>query len=234
MTDFFITSTRNPINIKLDESIKFKTKGKIALSKIAFYYSIPNVDVHNNVFKYNVSSREYQYVLPVGAYELVDIIKTLHDHVYSNIKVEGQYEIFTILPNAGTMKTTIEIFTRFFEIDFSVPNSIGSILGFSNKIGFGKHESENIINIQDSTTILVKCNVVSGGYYNGKYSQYIYQFTPSVPNGYILTEEPSNLTYYDVLYDKISELCITLTDQDQKLLNTRDEKINIVLKIMSE
>jgi hypothetical protein len=232
MTDFFITSTKNPIHVKLDESLKFKTKGKIALSKIAFYYSIPNVDVHNNVFKYKFASQEFQYVLPVGAYELVDIIKTLRDHVYSNIKVE--FESFTISANAGTMKTYIEIFTQDFEIDFSVPNSIGSIFGFTKKIGFGKHESENIINIQDSTTILVKCNVVSGGYYNGKYSQYIYQFTPSVPNGYILTEEPSNLTYYDVLYDKISEICITLTDQDQKVLNTRDEKINIVLKIMSE
>ena len=52
-----------------------------------------------------------------------------------------------------------------------VPNSIGSVLGFTNEIiGKGYNESPNIVNIIQVNSILVNLDIISGSYVNGSAS----------------------------------------------------------------
>ena len=54
----------------------------------------------------------------------------------------------TITANLSELKSIVHISNENYKIDFSVPNSIGSVLGFTNEIiGRGYNESPNIVNI---------------------------------------------------------------------------------------
>ena len=52
-----------------------------------------------------------------------------------------------------------------------------------------------------------------------------YSFFPDVSPGFKIIESPVNLVYLPLLTDTISNLNLSITDQDDNLLNLRDEKL---------
>ena len=98
----------------------------------------------------------------------------------------------TITANLSELKSIVHISRDFYKIDFSVPNSIGSVLGFTTEIvGKGYNESPNIVNIIQVNSILVNSDIISGSYVNGSASPTIYSFYPNVSPGYKIVERPS-------------------------------------------
>ena len=68
----------------------------------------------------------------------------------------------------------LQIF-QMYKVDFSVINSIGSVLGFDAKvIGQGYNESTNIVNIMQINSILVNIYIIMGSYVNGSQSPTLY------------------------------------------------------------
>jgi len=66
------------------------------------------------------------------------------------------------------LKSVLEI-SNDFQVDFSVQNSISSVLGFANQVyKAGIHESENLVSILSINSILVNVDVIGGSYVNGK------------------------------------------------------------------
>ena len=55
----------------------------------------------------------------------------------------------------------------------------------------------------------------------------IYSFFPMVSPGYKIIESPVNLVYLPITLDVIDSLGVSITDQDDNLLNLRDEKLKI-------
>ena len=52
-------------------------------------------------------------------------------------------------------------------------------------------------------------------------------FFPKVSPGYKIIESPVNLVYLPITLDTIDSLNVTITDQDDHLLNLRNEKLTI-------
>ena len=78
-----------------------------------------------------------------------------NDKVYIEISV-----------NTNTFKSEM-IIKDYFEVDFRRYNSINSFLGFHGKIyTSGFNESENMVNILTTNTILVNIDIISGSYVN--------------------------------------------------------------------
>ena len=146
-----------------------------------------------------------------------------HDHTADN-----PYYI-TITANLSELKSIVYISHDSYKIDFSVPNSIGSVLGFTTEIiSKGYDESPNIVNIIQVNSILVNLDIISGSYVNGSASTTIYSFYPNVSPGYKIVERPSpRLDYYPVTRSEINSMRVWLTDQNNDSIDLRGEQIMV-------
>jgi len=187
--------------IELDKTRKYE----MALVNLETYYSFPNIDSSNNIFRYSPgSSQQRQFVdirIPEGSYDLIDIAETIKISMKRNGHNGESIEI-----TANTLKNVMEISNDFI-VDFRLQRSIASVLGFAERAyKESLHESQNVVNILSINSILVNVDVIGGSYVNGKTQNTIYSFFPNVSPGYKFVESPRNLVYLPVILDKISKM----------------------------
>ena len=91
----------------------------------------------------------------------------------------------------------------------------------------GFHKSENVVNILSINSILVNIDIISGNYVNGTMENTIYSFFPKVSPRYKIIKLPVNLVYLPITLDTIDSLEVSIMDQDDHLLNLRNEKLTI-------
>ena len=220
-------NTRFNPKLELDE----KKKYEIALVNLETYYSFPNIDETNNTFVYspdNGNSWE-KIKIPEGSYEIDDI----NDAIQHEMKKRTHYDeinedyYINIAPNTNTLKSVL-ILEKGYQVDFNHQNSLAKMLGFTgNKYVEGFHESENVVDILRINSILVNIDIISGSYVNGTTKSTIYSFFPDVSPGYKIIESPVNLVYLPITLNTIDSLNVMITDQDDHLLNLRNEKLTI-------
>ena len=141
-------------------------------------------------------------------------------------EVNNDYYI-NISANSNTLKSVL-IIESGYQVDFNQPNNLSKVLGFTGtKYEEGFHESENVVNILSINSILVNIDIIGGSYVNGTTKSTIYSFFPKVSPGYKIIESPVNLVYLPITLDTIDSLNVTITDQDDHLLNLRNEKLTI-------
>ena len=148
-------------------------------------------------------------------------------------KKRGHYDsinedhYISISANSNTLKSVL-IIESGYQVDFNQPNNLSKVLGFTGtKYTERFHESENVVNILRINSILVNIDIISGSYVNGTTENTIYSFFPKVSPGYKIIETPVNLVYLPIIFDTIDSLNITITDQDDNLLNLRNEILTI-------
>jgi hypothetical protein len=122
------------------------------------------------------------------------------------------------------------------QIDFSIKNSLASILGFKNKI-YGERDylsgfiSERNININAVNSIKVLSNIANGSFNNGLQSRSIYEFFPYERSGTKIVESPTNLIYYKLNTEVLNTININLVDQENNPIHNFNEKITVVIHI---
>ena len=105
----------------------------------------------------------------------------------------------TIILTFPQTPTPVLILEEDYEVDFNHQNSIAKVFGFTiAKYTERFHESENVLHILSINSILVK-----------------------------IIELPDNLVYLAITLDVIDSLAVSITDQDDHLLNLRNEKLTI-------
>ena len=140
-------------------------------------------------------------------------------------EINNEYYI-NISANSNTLKSVL-IIESGYQVVFNQQNALSKVLGFTGtKYGEGFHESENV-NILMINSILVNIYMISGSYVNGATKNTIYSFFPKVSPGYKIIESPVNLVYLPLILDTIDNLNVSVTDQDDHLLNLRNEKLTI-------
>lgn len=209
--------------------IEFTGAPEVAL--LGFYgcNSIPNIDKSNNTFTLINTNNELlenniEIKVPEGTYELEDISKYLEERLQS-------YKIsFMLKANKNTLKSELKCSRQ---IDFSVENSIGGILGFHRKILDANkiHISDQVANINNLTSIKINCNAAYGAFDNGIPSHTVHEFNPGVAAGYRIVENPKNLIYYPLISNQLYSITVKITDQDDKAINFRGEPVTIRLHI---
>ena len=214
----------NP-KIELDRNKVYE----IALVNLETYYSFPNIDDSNNIFVYSHDQGQTwtKIKIPTGSYEIDDLNNTIR----FEMEKAGHYDevnndsYISIAANSNTLKSIL-IIEQGYQIDFNQQNNLSKVLGFTGKKYIeGFHESEKPVNILSINSILVNIDIIEGSYVNGKTKNTIYSFFPDVSPGFKIIESPINLVYLPLLTDTISNLNSSITDQDDNLLNLRDEKL---------
>ena len=220
-------NTRFNPKIELDRDKVYE----ISLVNLETYYSFPNIDETNNVFVYSPDNGNswVKITISEGNYEINDINGTIQHEM----KKRGHYDeinedyYINIAPNTNTLKSVL-ILEKGYQVDFNHQNSLAKILGFTGaKYTEGFHESENVVDILRINSILVNIDIISGSYVDGTAKSTIYSFFPKVSPGYKIIESPVNLVYLPITLDTIDSLNVTITDQDDHLLNLRNEKLTI-------
>ena len=204
---------------------------KIALVNLETYYSFPNIDESNNVFVYSPDNGNSWVEIKIRerSYKIDDINNTIQQE----LEKRGHYDpinedhYINISTNSNTLKSIL-ILEKDYQVDFNNQNSIAKVLGFTGtKYTEGFHKSENVVNILSINSILVNIDVTLGSYVNGTTKNTIYSFFPKVSPGYKIIESQVNLVYLPITLDIIDSLKVSITDQDDHLLNLRNEKLTI-------
>ena len=195
------------------------------------YYSFPNIDETNNVFVYSPDNgiSWVKIKIPVESYEIDDINNTIKHEM----EKRGHYDqvnedyFIDISANSNTLKSVL-ILEKDFQVGFNHQNSLTKVLGFTGtKYTEGFHESENVVNILSINSILVNIDIFAGSYVNGTTKNTIYSFFPKVSPGYKIIQSPINLVFLPITLDTIDKLELSVTDQDDHLLNLRNEKLTV-------
>lgn len=219
---FTLTGVSSTLTAEIFPSINL-TDGNYSIGLLSFqtYNSIPNVieDV-NNKFYYG----DEVISIPTGTYEISALANYLKTHMQSP-------DSLNLKANVNTLKVEL---TCTKPIYFNKEQSIGPLLGFTKEEilpPLVKHMSNNIVNIHSVNTISINCSIASGSYRNGKPMHSIYEFAPIVPPGYKLVHEPSPVIYFPTNVDILDNITITITDQDNKIVDFRKEIITIRLHL---
>lgn len=206
---------------------------RIALLRLEVYNSIPNVTKYNNCLEVTILTKTYKITVPVGTYEIEEISAAVGHQIKlkSNLTDDAE-DLFFIKANTNTLQTNI--YSKF-PVSFNVQNSIAPLFGIPKNTKMLPGErltSEKIADINPVDVIRVECNIATGSFLNGQSSHTIYEFNPSVPSGYKITEVPKNLIYLPLVNTQsISDVTIKFVDQNQKLVNFRGERSSVVLAI---
>lgn len=196
----------SPIELSPDK------KYSLGLVEFLTYNSIPNIDADKN--KFYVGNVEI--TIPLGAYDIVDIEKFL----------QKELTPVGITSSLKTNNNTLQALIKSSEsIDFTKSDSIGSWLGFSQKILEKniEHESDLPVNILKIQSIRIDCNIVGGSYLNDQKVHTIHQFFPRVNPGFKIIEVPLKIIYLPITVKSIDYLELRLVDQDGNLINFQEE-----------
>lgn len=205
---------------------------EVTLLDFTTYNSIPNIteDVNNkfHYYKKKRSSDGSQFMetvtLNTGSYEIESINEELQKKMgKENIEIKA---------NNSLLRT--EIKSRFY-IDFKQPKSLGMLLGFPPSTEILEpnktHIGPNTVNIIKVNTINIMCNIVQGSYKNGGNHHILHTFYPTVAPGFKIIEKPHNLVYLPLNTTSISDIEVSILDQDDNPVDFRGEDISLRLHI---
>ena len=226
-----VSGNQSSFNTLFNPKIELSKKKvyEIALVNLETFYSFPNIDDSNNIFVYSHDRGQTwtKIKIPTGSYEIGDLNQTIHFEMekVGHYDEVNQESYINIAANSNTLKSIL-IIGKDYQVDFNQPNNLSKVLGFTGKKYIeGFHESEKPVNILSINSIFVNIDIIDGSYVNGKTKNTIYSFFPDVAPGFKIIESPVNLVYLPILPYTIQNLNLSITDQDENLLNLRGEKL---------
>ena len=221
----FTTTFNPPLELDIEKNYE------ISLINSQMWYPWHNITSSNNRLFYTTNSRRSRQInISSGSYNIED----LNEEVKHLIEQNGDdKESITILPNYNTLKSRIEL-KNDYVIDFRVPNSINSVLGFDAVYLRGNqiHESQNIVNITNINSIQIHCSLIDGSYINGISSDLLYSVSPNVLPGYLIQVEPKQNIYVPIKnLSQIDSIRFSLKDQDNNYVNMNNERVTYYIHL---
>ena len=255
-----ITDTVNnsTFDIEFERGIDLNNK-HIALTSATLYFSWRNITRLNNKLSYIwIDNTEYFIVLPIGFYEVTDIVAYLqyvmgaNNHTMNNIET-GSITYFIDLVISNTLYS-IDILT--YPVPTSLPNGFSSSILFPNvaknpilKIPSGMNDilgynanfqtdaayeikiynSQKAPNVSPDSTVLIVCDQVQNPFSN---LGVLYAISPSVSIGSLIIDKPSYPIYSNLKSGFYNRLTFRiLSSKTYRPMEILDPEINFIFSI---
>ena len=224
-----LASNTSKIVREYQEGILLEDPYEVGLKHFVSWNNVYNITKKNNCFvliedRGGLEQGFHEIFIPEGLYEVDDLFAELN----KNPKMTASSTKLSLDKN----KLKIKISTKW-SIDFTGNKSMGNVLGFSKRITPKGRTvySDFPINIFNINTVKINCNLVHTNiqdYKRNVNTLYDFPFDSSKIGGPLI-KEPNPICYFPVTVDRIYELVITITDQDNNLIDFRGESINLTL-----
>jgi len=192
-----LTFNTNDFTQNIYPPIQLDEDWQVGLMNFGVYNNIQNITAKNNVFKYSVDNGATwtTILLAPGSYET----DTINSEINRLMTINGDTGI-TISANTITLGSVVNITPATTKVDFTVANSLASLLGFTSVVlSAGYNVSPNPVNINTINHILVNCDIIGNSYLNGAPFPSIYSFPINVNTGERFTEHPIILYIFQLL-----------------------------------
>ncbi len=169
------------------------------------------------------------FEIPPGGYELSQITS----YIAQMLQICDTSFAIEFSMNESTQKLSIKIKNENFYIDCTPENSITRCLGFSKTDFFRKaKEGSKMINLSGFNTINIHANLISGSFLNGVRTHILHSFTPETHFGYKIVEVPHTVIYHPLNTYELTDLEISVKDEQNQLLDFNNEDIclSLILK----
>lgn len=229
------TINYNPL-IHLKKDRQDPSEFECALVSASLWYSWYNVDSSNNQFKYYNGTTWKTLTLTSGQYS----VQTLNSQIQQGMQDNSDYlapSTFYInfYPNYSTSYVLLYLQNNY-QVDFSIPNSLANLLGFSNIIystqntyisGSSPGNLNNGIN-----NFLIHCSIIQGCYSNSQSSDVLFNFIPSVSPGSNIFIEPVKPIYLPLSNNNvISQITMKITDNNNNIINFNGQPVSYILHV---
>lgn len=205
----------------LDSNKKWTEESFAKLNWLYHMSDYRNKVVEHASLKY--CENEETFTIPVGFYELHDIVDILM----------GQVGPLQISFDKNTSRVHITIADDNVTVDFTQPNSLASVLGFGNvELGARQlHIGQFPVNISAINVIRIDCNIATRSFINEKHTHTIHEFYPDVDPGYKIIEVPKNLIYLPIVERTIQTVHVDVVDDNGNLVDFQGETITCRIHI---
>ena len=203
-------------------------------------FNLPRlINSTNNNFRYSKDSGATWKtgIIPPGAYDIDDLNSAIQTILTANGDWIDNAIVIEVI-NA-VAKFVIKLASGY-QVDFTINNSLGSILGFNSRIiSSSSNTADTIGNIQAGVnSINIKTDISFGGLVGNSTTKtlerkgIIYSIPLFIqPIGGYIAEAPLNPIYYPLSVNRIENIYIRVEDWNGKLIDFGGEKILILLHI---
>lgn len=196
----------------------------LGLLSLDTFNSIPNVTNENNRFYYSIpGGRAGTFDIPMGTYSL----DQLQDYIKAKLPSGS---VFKLEGDNATQKVYM---LSSVNVGFEQSDSLRQLLGFKRGLYLAEevHVSEHPTSINPLNVFRVHCNLVVDSYVNGEPSHVIHEFYPNVPPGFKIVEVPAEVIYLPINGLQIDNMVLKLVNEEDKLLDLRDEYVTVRLHL---
>ena len=244
--------------LDFDRSVDLTNKS-IALLSASLYFSWRNITTDNNTFSYIwIDDIEYSVVLPIGLYEVSDILSyfqyvmTQNGHIMTNTETSDviyfidlvvsntlysidilTYPVPTTLPDGYSSSITFPATAK--NPILKLPANINYIFGYEEDFQTDSaseiktYNSTLAPNVSPDSTVLLVCDQVSNPYAN---LGVLYAITPSVGIGSLITDRPSFPIYSSLKAGTFSHLTFRiLSSKTYRPLELIDPEVHFIFSI---
>lgn len=193
-----------------------------------------NVHNQNNAFKY-FNGKEWKTIrLPIGGYSLERINKRIQSMMKTNKDYNEKDNIFNfeIGVEQSQLRTKITLSNGYI-VDFTIPNSIRHLLGFSSKMVSGNkaHLADTNANIVENTTLNITSNLVSNFYVNERKTNILFSHPLKTLPGEYFAISPKYVVFLPITAKSFNALTFKLVDLNFNVVSNNGESINFLCVI---
>ena len=240
-TSIQMNSTSSIITVNFPNKLNLKPELSYKVGVTLFsVFNLPKiVNENNNQLRYSKDNGvTWKTVsLSPGAYQYSDLNPEIQTKLTANS--DWTTDAIVIGVDLPSGKFTVKLLANY-QIDFNIPNSIRTILGFDARIisTVGINLGDKIGNIEGGiSTINIKSDLSNGGYIaddNNNLIQRGILFTIpflSVGMGSKIIEAPTNPIYYSVNQTSISSINLSVVDENNRIIDFGGQTITIILHL---
>jgi len=230
------TQPSHNFTIRLDQPIMFDQPHEVALTHLNTWYSFFNITTAkaNNEFRYTSNGTDWNVITIIdGNYSVFDVIDYLRNKVNEIEENEDAFDTNIIMnPNLNTLKFEITLKDDY-KIDLTWKN-LYVLLGYYPQIlEAGTHISEHNVNITDNVnSVILHASICDGmSLSNNIQSSRIFEFVPNSPPGSSLSFEVQQPLYIGVNKNRVDQIQIRLTDNNDRELSLNGEPLSCILHL---